>query len=97
MYAHCMDKNEMGPTPPRILVDARDREADRTYMNSQTMGLRVAGAVFGVMSVAQLLRLILQPVVVVAGHTVPLWPSILAFAILAGLCFWLLNLSRAHA
>ena len=98
MYAHCMDKNEQRRRLTHVFsFDARDREAERTGMNSQTMGLRVAGTVFGIMSVAQLLRLILQPVVVVAGHTVPLWPSILAFAILAGLCFWLLNLARAHA
>jgi hypothetical protein len=66
-------------------------------MNSPIMGLRVAGSVFGLMSVAQLLRLILQPVVMVGGHTVPLWPSLFAFLILAGLCFWLLKLSSAHA
>lgn len=65
-------------------------------MNSQTTGLRVAGSVFGLMAVAQLLRVILQPVVIIAGHTVPLWPSILAFLVLASLCFWLLNLARVH-
>jgi hypothetical protein len=65
-------------------------------MNSQITGLRVAGIVFGLMAVAQLLRLLLQPIVIVAGHTLPLWPSILAFLILASLCFWLLNLARAH-
>ena len=81
----------------RIPVDARDCEAELYSMNSQTMGLRVAGSLFGLMSVVQLLRLILQPVVMVAGHTLPLWPSILAFLILASLCFWLLNLARAHA
>ena len=66
-------------------------------MNSQIMGLRVAGIVFGLMSLAQLLRLIIQPMVVVAGHTMPLWPSVLAFLVLAGLCLWLLNLARSHA
>ena len=66
-------------------------------MNSQIMGLRVAGIVFGLMSLAQLLRLIIQPMVVVAGHTMPLWPSVLAFLILASLCLWLLTLARSHA
>ena len=65
-------------------------------MNSQIMGLRVAGVVFGLMSLAQLLRLIIQPTVLVAGHLLPLWPSILAFLILASLCFWLLQLTHHH-
>lgn len=66
-------------------------------MNSQVMGLRVAGVVFGLMSLAQLLRVIIQPVVLVAGHMMPLWPSVLAFLILASLSFWLLTLARSHA
>jgi O-antigen/teichoic acid export membrane protein len=66
-------------------------------MNSQITGLRVAGIVFGLMSLAQLLRLIIQPTVIVAGHLLPLWPSILAFLILASLCFWLLQLTHHHS
>ena len=66
-------------------------------MNSQIMGLRVAGVVFGLMSLAQLLRVFLQPAVMIAGHMVPVWPSILAFVILASLCLWLLTLARSHA
>ena len=65
-------------------------------MNSQTMGLRVASAVFGLMALAQLLRLIIQPAVVVAGHMMPLWPSVLALLILGSLCSWLFTLARAH-
>jgi hypothetical protein len=66
-------------------------------MNSQITGLRVAGIVFGLMSLAQLLRLIIQPMIVVAGHVMPLWPSVLAFLILASLCFWLLRLTYTHS
>jgi hypothetical protein len=65
-------------------------------MNSQVTGLRVAGVVFGLMSLAQLLRLIIQPLIVVAGHVVPLWPSILACMLLASLSYWLLQLTHAH-
>jgi len=65
-------------------------------MNSQIMGLRVAGIVFGLMALAQLLRLIIQPAVIVAGHLLPLWPSVLAFLILVSLCFWLLQLTHTH-
>lgn len=67
-------------------------------MNSQILGLRVASAIFGLMSMAQLMRLLIRPEVFVAGHPVPLWPSALAFVVLAGLCFWMWELSstRTH-
>jgi hypothetical protein len=62
-------------------------------MNSQILGLRVASIIFGLMSLAQLLRLVIQPEVLVAGHQMPLWPSVLAFVILGGLSIWLWKLS----
>ncbi len=64
-------------------------------MNSQTLGLRVAGAVFGLMALAQLGRLVARPEIVVAGHVMPLWPSALAFVVLTGLCFWMWQLAGA--
>ena len=66
-------------------------------MNSQILGLKVAGIVFGLLSLAQLLRLVIRPEVLVAGQQVPLWPSGLAFAILGGLSLWMWKLSRAAA
>jgi len=63
-------------------------------MNSQIIGLRVAGTVFGLMSLAQLVRLVIRPDVLVAGHTMPLWPSALAFVILGGLSLWMWKLAR---
>ena len=63
-------------------------------MNSQIVGLRVASAVFGLMSMGQLLRLVIRPEVLVAGHQMPLWPSALALVILGGLSLWLWKLSR---
>jgi hypothetical protein len=63
-------------------------------MNSQVLGLRVASIIFGLMSLAQLLRLVIQPEVLVAGHQMPLWPSVLALVILGGLSIWLWKLSR---
>lgn len=62
-------------------------------MNSQIIGLRVASAVFGLMSLGQLLRLMIRPEVLVAGHPLPLWPSALAAVILGGLSLWLWKLS----
>jgi hypothetical protein len=63
-------------------------------MNSQILGLRVASIIFGFMSLAQLLRLVIQPEVLVAGHRMPLWPSVLALVVLGGLSIWLWKLSR---
>jgi hypothetical protein len=62
-------------------------------MNSQTVGLRVGGAIFGLIAVAQLLRLLFQPEVLVAGRPFPLWPNAVAFVIFAGLSFWMWRLS----
>ena len=66
-------------------------------MNSQIVGLKIAGFVFGLMGLAQLLRLVMRPEVFVAGHQVPLWPSALAFAILGALSLWMWKLSRRAA
>lgn len=63
-------------------------------MNSKDTGLRVASAVFGLMAIAQFMRLIIRPEVYVAGHSMPLWPSMLAMIILGGLCLWLWTLAR---
>jgi hypothetical protein len=64
-------------------------------MNTQILGLRVASFVFGLMCLAQLARLVIRPVVLVAGHHMPLWPSGLIFLILGGLSLWMWKLSRA--
>lgn len=63
-------------------------------MNLQIAGLRVACVVFGLMAIAQLVRLVIRPEVLVAGHPMPLWPSVLAFIILGGLSLWMWKLAR---
>jgi hypothetical protein len=47
------------------------------------------------MALAQLARLVIRPEVQVSGHSMPLWPSGLAFVILAGMCIWMLGLARS--
>lgn len=66
-------------------------------MNTPTTGLRVAATVFGLMALAQLGRLVIQPVIVVAGITLPLWPSAVACILLAALSAWLWRLARSGA
>lgn len=63
-------------------------------MNSQITGLRVACVVFGLMAIAQLVRVVVRPEVLVAGHSVPLWPSVVAFIVLGGLSLWMWRLTR---
>jgi hypothetical protein len=62
-------------------------------MKSQILGLRVASVIFGLITLAQVARLVIQPEIRVAGCLMPLWPSALAVVILGGLCIWLWKLS----
>ena len=66
-------------------------------MNSQTAGLLVARIMFGLMAIAQLARLVIRPEVIVAGYSMPLWPSVVAFIILGGLSLWMWKLARMPA
>jgi hypothetical protein len=66
-------------------------------MNSQILGLKVAGTIFGLICLAQRLRLVIRPEVLVAGHHLPLWPSGLALVILGGMSLWMWKLSRPRA
>lgn len=47
------------------------------------------------MAVAQLGRLAMRPEVIVAGHPLPLWPSMVAVIVLGGLSVWLWKLTRS--
>ena len=62
-------------------------------MDSRTVGLRVAGVVFGLVCLAQLTRLVTGVEVLVAGYSVPLWPNAIAAAVAGGLSFWMWRLS----
>lgn len=62
-------------------------------MNSQIIGLRVAGVIFGLMCLGQLARLLIRPEILVAGYQMPLWPSVVAVVILGGLSIWLWKLA----
>lgn len=64
-------------------------------MNPPITGLRVAGVVFALMALAQLARLIIRPEIVVAGHPIPLWPSVVALVFLGGMSRWMFKLSSA--
>ncbi len=62
-------------------------------MNSRIVGLRVAGATFGLVCVLHVLRLFLAVDVIVAGRHLPMWMSV-AGAIFTGvLSIWFWRLS----
>jgi hypothetical protein len=63
-------------------------------MKTQILGLRVAGTIFGLMCLAQLVRLATRAEVVVGSHPIPLWASAIAVVIAGGLCLWLWKISR---
>jgi hypothetical protein len=62
-------------------------------MNSQTIGLQVAGTIFALVCIAQLLRLVLRVEVLVAGHPLPYWPNAIALVVAGGLSYWMWKLS----
>jgi membrane protein implicated in regulation of membrane protease activity len=64
-------------------------------MNSVTLGLRVAGTIFGLMCLAHLGRIALQIQLEIAGYDVPLWLNGVGLLITAFLCAWLWRLSLA--
>jgi hypothetical protein len=66
-------------------------------MNSNAIGLRTAATIFGIVCIAQLIRLFSRADVIIAGHDIPLWPSAFAALVTGGLCVWLWRLGGPHA
>ena len=55
-------------------------------MTRQTLGLRVAGTVFGIVAAGHLLRLATRVDIVIAGWEVPMGVNALGVLIAGGLC-----------
>ena len=66
-------------------------------MKSNAIGLRTATTIFGIVCMAQLIRLFSGADVTIAGHDIPLWPSAFAALVTGGLCVWLWRLGGPHA
>jgi hypothetical protein len=60
----------------------------RGMLHSRSLGLRVSTALFGLFAIAHLGRLLFQPEIRIAGHTMPLWPSVIALLAGAALAVW---------
>ena len=59
-------------------------------MNPQITGLKVASAVFGIVSLLQLVRLLLGWEIIINHYDIPLWFSGLAVVVFGGLSIWLM-------
>jgi hypothetical protein len=66
-------------------------------MSSPTCGLRVASVIFGLMCLAQLLRILLRVSIVVEGYPISRKVSAVAVVITGALCLWLWLLSTRTA
>ena len=66
-------------------------------MNPQITGLKVASAVFALVGLLQLIRLLLGWEIIINHREIPLWFSGLAVVVLGGLSIWLFRLSRPRA
>jgi len=64
-------------------------------MNSPACGLRVAGILTGLGSLAHLVRLLRPFQVMIGSHPVPVWCSVGGFVVLGLLSFWFWKLSLA--
>jgi hypothetical protein len=63
-------------------------------MKSRILGLRVASAVFALVCLVQLFRLVKQVEVIAGSHRIPFWLSAVAFVVTGTLSLWLWKLSR---
>ena len=57
--------------------------------------LQISGAIFGIIAVTHLLRLLQHWPIDLAGHIVPLWASWLGLVLAGALSIWALRLMRA--
>ena len=58
-------------------------------MLSPRLGLQVASLVFALFCLGQLTRVIVRPEILVAGHLLPLWPSMIAVVVAGFLAWWM--------
>jgi hypothetical protein len=80
-----------------IFTDKTKIDMETVSMNSQALGLRVAGTIFGLMCLVHLYRLLLSPFTVQVGsHQMPVMGSLI-IAIVAGLLsIWMWRLSSSR-
>jgi Flp pilus assembly protein TadB len=81
------------PPQARIFTDKLKRDRKNAHMNSPTTGLRVASIIFALFAVGHILRLIKHAQVTIGSHHAPMWVSVVALIVAAGLSLWMWRLS----
>ncbi len=66
-------------------------------MNSPVVALRIASAVFGVMALVHVIRIIVAATVTLGGYPIGRRWSAVAIVLLAALCIWLWRVASAAA
>jgi hypothetical protein len=61
---------------------------------NKNVALRTAGAIFAIIALLHMMRLITGLEIIVAGKTVPMWPSIGGLIFAALLAIWMFVASR---
>jgi hypothetical protein len=87
---------------PQLMRGPLDRSGIRAaFGSSQHVGritmrayMRISGALFGIIALAHLLRLVRHWPIDLAGYMVPLWVSWLGVILAGGLSIWALRLVR---
>jgi len=64
-------------------------------MFSKKVGLRVAGAIFGVVAILHLFRLVLAIPITISNWPLPIWVSYLGFVVTTFLCGCFLKLAAS--
>ena len=90
----CPQCNQELTVPYRDWSVPSDATTPAPTTNRQILGLRVAGTIFGLMCVAQLLCLVTGAEVVVGGHPVLHLVGVIAVVVTGVLSLWLWKLSR---
>jgi tetrahydromethanopterin S-methyltransferase subunit E len=65
-------------------------------MNSQTLGLRLAGLIFGLVFLGHLWRLLKQTDVMIGAYHIPMWASVLGLIIAALMSIWMFRISASR-
>lgn len=74
-------------------VSRHKNNQEEGNMKSQILGLRVAAIIFALVGLGHLLRVVTRADLLIAGHQIPIWPSVAGVVIAAALSSWMWRLA----
>jgi|LakMenEpi03Aug12_release.lakeMendotaPanAssembly.Ray.scaffolds.fasta_scaffold1367014_2 hypothetical protein len=66
------------------------------FSKNDKMGLAIATLLFALIAIGQFWRALSQTPVVLADHSVPIWPSLIAGTVAAIMAIWLGRMLQRH-